>query len=176
MGVPCIVLAVNAVTPALVSQTAVRRLPRLALILFCAAYVLPGFLGREPWKVADVTAFGVMLEMAAGHSGWWHPQVLGLAVEEAGPLPYWLGASFVRWLPFLSPEFAARIPFAGLLALTLASTWYTVYQLARQPAAQPVSFAFVGVAHPKDYARALADAAGAAGVRRFVFGSSLLVH
>jgi 4-amino-4-deoxy-L-arabinose transferase-like glycosyltransferase len=141
-----------------VSQTAVRRLPRLALILFCVAYVLPGFVGREPWKVADVTAFGVMMEMAAGHSGWWQPQVLGVAVEEAGPLPYWLGAIFIRLLPFLSPEFAARIPFGLLLALTLASTWYTVYHLARQPAAQPVSFAFGGEASPKDYARALADA------------------
>jgi 4-amino-4-deoxy-L-arabinose transferase-like glycosyltransferase len=141
-----------------VSQTAVRRLPRLALILFCVVYVLPGFLGREPWKVADVTAFGVMLEMAAGHSGWWAPQVLGMAVEEAGPLPYWLGAVFIRMLPFVSPELAARVPFALLLALTLVSTWYTVYNLARQPAAQPVSFAFGGEASPKDYARAMADA------------------
>ena len=140
------------------SQTAVRRLPRLALILFCVAYVLPGSLGREPWKVADVTAFGVMLEMAAGHSGWWAPQVLGIAVEEAGPLPYWLGAVFIKLLPFLSPEFAARLPFGLLLALTLVSTWYTVYHLARLPAAQPVSFAFGGEASPKDYARAVADA------------------
>jgi 4-amino-4-deoxy-L-arabinose transferase-like glycosyltransferase len=149
---------VNLVTPALVSQTAVRRLPRLALILFCVAYVLPGFLGREPWKAADVTAFGVMLEMAAGNSGWWDPQVLGIAVEEAGPLPYWLGAVFIKLLPFLSPEFAARIPFGLMLALTLVSTWYTVYHLARQPAAQPLSFAFGGEASPKDYARAVADA------------------
>lgn len=148
----------NLVTPALVSQTAVRRLPRLALILFCVAYVLPGFLGREPWKAADVTAFGVMLEMAAGNSGWWSPQVLGIAVEEAGPLPYWLGAVFIKLLPFLSPEFAARIPFGLLLALTLVCTWYTVYHLARQPAAQPLSFAFGGEASPKDYARAVADA------------------
>ena len=135
-----------------------RRLPRLALILFCVAFVLPGFLGREPWKVADVTAFGVMMEMAAGHSGWWQPQVLGIAVEEAGPLPYWLGALFIKLLPFVSPEFAARLPFGLMLALTLVSTWYTVYHLARQPAAQPVSFAFGGEAHPKDYARAVADA------------------
>lgn len=148
----------NAVTPALVSQTAVRRLPRLALILFCVAYVLPGFLGREPWKAADVTAFGVMLEMALGHSGWWAPQVLGVAVEEAGPLPYWLGAAFIKLLPFVSPAFAVRIPFGLLLALTLVSTWYTVYHLARQPAAQPLSFAFGGEASPKDYARAVADA------------------
>lgn len=148
----------NQPTPAIVTQSAVRRLPRIALILFCAAYVLPGFLGREPWKNADVSAFGVMLEMAAGHSGWWSPQVLGVAVEETGPLPYWLGAAFIKLLPFLSPDFAVRVPFALLLALTLASTWYTVYHLARQPAAQPVQFAFGGEANPTDYARALADA------------------
>ena len=148
----------NQPTPAIVTQSAVRRLPRIALFLFCVAYVLPGFLGREPWKNADVSAFGVMLEMAAGHSGWWSPQVLGLAVDEGGPLPYWLGAGFIRLLPFFSPEFAARIPFALLLALTLTCTWYTVYHLARQPAAQPVAFAFGGEANPTDYARALADA------------------
>ena len=155
---PCIFCAVNTSTPAIVSQSAVRRLPRLALILFCVAYVLPGFLGREPWKNADVTAFGVMLEMAAGHSSWWQPQVLGVAAEEAGPLPYWLGALFIKLLPFLSADIAARLPFGMLLALTLVCTWYAVYQLARQPAAQPVSFAFGGEAQPTDYARAMADA------------------
>ena len=148
----------NQPTPAIVTQSAVRRLPRIALFLFCVAYVLPGFLGREPWKNADVSAFGVMLEMAAGHSGWWSPQVLGVAVEETGPLPYWLGAVFIKLLPFLSAEFAVRVPFALLLALTLVCTWYTVYHLARQPAAQPVAFAFGGEANPTDYARALADA------------------
>jgi 4-amino-4-deoxy-L-arabinose transferase-like glycosyltransferase len=154
----CIFVAVNPATPAIVSQSAVRRLPRLALVLFCVAYVLPGFLGREPWKNDDVTAFGVMLEMATGHGGWWHPQVLGLAVEEAGPLPYWLGALGIKLFPFLSTDLAARVPFGLLLALTLTSTWYTVYQLARQPAAQPVIFAFGGEASPTDYARAMADA------------------
>lgn len=149
----------NLSTPAIVAQSAVRRLPRLALILFCVAYVLPGFLGREPWKQADVAAFGVMLEMAAGHSSWWQPQVLGMPVDGAGPLPYWLGAVFIKLLPFLSAEVAARIPFAALLALTLACTWYAVYHLARQKSAQPVAFAFGGEAHPVDYARALADAA-----------------
>jgi 4-amino-4-deoxy-L-arabinose transferase-like glycosyltransferase len=136
----------------------VRRLPRLALILFCVAYVLPGFIGREPWKSADVSAFGVMLEMAAGRTGWWNPQILGLAADEAGPLPYWLGALFIWLLPFVPADFAARVPFGLLLALALVATWHTVYRLARQPAAQPVSFAFGGEAHPTDYARAMADA------------------
>jgi 4-amino-4-deoxy-L-arabinose transferase-like glycosyltransferase len=149
---------VNPANPAIVSQSAVRRLPRLALLLFCVAYVLPGFIGREPWKSADVAAFGVMLEMAAGRTGWWDPQMLGLAAEEAGPLPYWLGAFFIRLLPFVPADLAARVPFGLLLALALTATWRTVYRLARQPAAQPVSFAFGGEAHPTDYARAMADA------------------
>lgn len=144
--------------PALVTQSAVRRLPRLALVLFCLAYVLPGFLGREPWKNADVSALGVMLEMAAGHSSWWSPQVLGVAAEVSGPLPYWLGAGLIQALPFMPADYAVRLGFALLLGLTLVNTWYTVYHLARQKLAQPVAFAFGGEASPTDYARTLADA------------------
>lgn len=145
-------------TPAIVPQSAVRRLPRLALLLLGLAYVLPGFLGREPWKNLDVAAFGAMMEMARGSSSWWQPQVLGASAEVAGPLPYWLGAWAIRLLPFLSPELAVRIPFALLLALTLVCTWYASYHLARQSSAQPVAFAFGGEANPTDYARAMADA------------------
>ena len=148
----------NTANPAIVPQSAVRRLPRLALLLCCVAYVLPGFVGREPWKNVDVAAFGVMWDMARGGS-WWHPQVLGVPAEMTGPLPYWLGALFIRALPFLDADIAARVPFALLLALTLVCTWYAVYHLARQPGAQPVAFAFGGEADPIDYARTLADAA-----------------
>lgn len=148
----------SSATPAIVPQSAVRRLPRPILLLFCLAYVLPGFLGREPWKNYDVAALGAMLDMAQGRSGWWQPQVLGVPADVPGPLPYWLGAIFIKALPFLSADLAARVPFALLLAMTLACTWYAVYHLARQTSAQPVAFAFGGEADPIDYARALADA------------------
>ena len=102
----------NQPTPAIVAQGAVRRLPRIALWLFCAAYVLPGFIGREPWKSADMTSFGYMLELAHGASGWLHPQLLGLPPETDGPLPYWLGAWALQAAPsWIAPAFAARIPF-----------------------------------------------------------------
>ena len=148
----------NQPTPAIVTQAAVRRLPRWALLLFCAAYVLPGFLGREPWELADVAAFGAMLEMATGMGQWLQPGVLGQPLADPALLPYWLGALAIQALPFLEPASAARLPFIALLAITLAAVWYTVYHLARQPAALPVAFAFGGEAHPTDYARALADA------------------
>ena len=149
----------NHPSPAIVAQAAVRRLPRLALLLFCLAYLVPGFVGREPWKNDDVAAFGVMLGMAQGHVSWWEPHILGQALETPALLPYWLGAWAIQALPFLSAEAASRVPFLMLLGLTLVGTWYAAYQLARQPQAQPVSFAFGGEASPTDYARALADAA-----------------
>ena len=135
-----------------------RRLPRPALLLFCLAFVLAGFVGRAPWKTADLTAFGYMLELARGHSDWLAPRLMGLPLELDGLLPYWLGAWAIQCAPsWLAPDFAARIPFIALLAVSLLATWYGTYFLARSPSAQPVAFAFGGEALPADYARAIAD-------------------
>lgn len=148
----------NKPTPAIVAQSAVHRLPRLALVLFCAAYVLPGFIGREPWKNADMMALGYMWELAQGRASWLDPTLLGNPPEFDALLPYWLGAWAMQLAPgWMAPDFAARLPYIALLVLTLVSTWYAVYYLARTPQAQPVPFAFGGEAHPTDYARAIAD-------------------
>ncbi len=148
----------NKPSPAIIAQSAVRRLPRLALLLFCVAYVLPGFLGRGPWKNEDISAFGVMRELAANPGNWLQPQLLGQVTGFDALMPYWLGALAIKGLPFLDPAFAVRIPFGLLLALSLLATWYGIYYLARSPQAQPVAFAFGGEAGPVDYARAIADA------------------
>jgi hypothetical protein len=113
-------------SPAIVAQEAVRRLPRKPLLLLCAVYVLAGFVGREPWKSADIAGFGMLFDV--------------------------IGTSDAAWL---ITRFAAAL----LLTLTLVTTWYSMYYLARRDAAQPVPFAFGGEAKPTDYARALADGA-----------------
>jgi len=148
----------NIPSPALVTQSAVRRLPRWALVLFSVLYVLPGFIGRESWKVADASGFGVMLSIARGESLWAAPSIFGQLPDTAALLPYWLGAISIQLFAIFDPEFAARIPFAMLLGLTMAGVWYSVYQLAHLPMAQPVVFAFGGQAKRPDYARAMADA------------------
>ena len=144
-------------SPAIVAQRAVKRLPRLALWLFCAAYVLPGFLGRGPWKHDDVTTLGYMATLARGASDWMRPALGGFTQADV-LLPYWLGAWAMRlapaWLPL---DVVARLPFMALLMLALSATWYGTYYLARSPMAQPVAFAFGGEARPTDYARAVAD-------------------
>ena len=152
------ILSSSPPTPAVVTQSAVRRLPRVALWLFCLAYVLPGFVGRDPWRNADLAAFGMMRELALGNTSWWSITMLGRGPELPALLPYWLGAWAMQLAPGWVPaDFAARVPFALLLGLTLLATWYAVYYLARREAAQPVPFAFGGEAQPTDYARAIAD-------------------
>ena len=148
----------NKPSPAIIAQSAVRRLPRLALLLFCLAYVLPGFFGRSPWKNEDIATFGVMRELASSAGNWLAPQLLGQVNGFDALAPYWLGAIAIKCMPFLDPAHAVRIPFGLLLVMTLLATWYAVYYLARSPQAQPVAFAFGGEASPTDYARAMADA------------------
>ena len=164
----------NQPTPAIVSQLAARRLPRWVLLLVGLIYILPGLLGREPWRHGDLAAFGVMLDMAHGSGDWLQPRVLGEPAEIQAWLPYWLGALAIKLLPFVPAALAVRLPFALLLGLTLVGTWYATYYLARLPAAQPVAFAFGGEAKPVDYARALADTALLALVASL--GLALLSH
>jgi 4-amino-4-deoxy-L-arabinose transferase-like glycosyltransferase len=152
---------VNQPTPAIVAQSAVRRLPRLALLLLCAAYLLPGLVGRGPWKSADITSFGYMAELARNTEGiarWFDPLLLGLRPETPALIPYWIGAWAIKIAPsWVHPDLAVRIAFALLLWGTFTATWYAVYYLARTSRAQPVAFAFGGEARPTDYARAIAD-------------------
>ena len=148
----------NQPTPAIVAQSAVRRIPRLALLLFCVAYVIPGFIGREGWKNADMAALGFMWQLASGTADWLSPTLLGASPEQPALLPYWLGAWAIQLAPsWVAPDFAARVPFGMLLAVALMASWYGIYYLARSPQAQPVPFAFGGEALPTDYARAIAD-------------------
>ena len=149
----------NSPKPALVTVRGARRLPRVPLLLLCAAYLLPGLVGRDPWRNADVTAFGQMVAIAEGRTPWWAPMLGGLPADTA-LLPHWLGAAFILMgQGWLDPALAARVPFALLLALSLSLTWYTTFHLARTDAAQPVPFAFGGEAEPINYARAVADGA-----------------
>lgn len=147
-------------SPALVTQKSVQPLPRWALLLLCAAYVLPGVFGRDPWKNADIASFGQMWSLALGDATWFNLQIGGVPPSSGGVLPYWLGGLFI-WLTqgWLDPALAARIPFALALAGVLALTWYATYHLAHTEAARPLPLAFGGEAQPRDYARAMADGA-----------------
>lgn len=122
------------------------------------AFIGAGFIGRDAWRSADLSALGFMAALTRGEASWLHPAVLGMKPEFPALLPYWLGAWLLQVTPSdWAPDFWVRIPFALLLTLAFIGTWYGSYYLARTPAAQPVAFAFGGEAKPTDYARAMAD-------------------
>jgi hypothetical protein len=126
---------VNLPTPAIVAQSAVRRLPRPALLLLCVVYVLAGFWDRAPWKSQDLEALGYMLQLAQPALGetanWFKPSLLGQHDPQLALLPFWLGAGFLQWAPAGWEVAFSRLPFIGMLGLTLAATWYAVYAMAR---------------------------------------------
>jgi hypothetical protein len=145
--------------PALVTQRGARALPRLALLALVAAYLLPGVFGRDPWRNADLAAFGQMVALAEGRSPWLAPTLGGVA-GHAALLPQWWGGGFIALLaPWVDAPLAARLGFALLLALALALTWAATRHLALTDAAQPLPFAFGGEADPAAYATTIADAA-----------------
>ena len=79
--------------PALVTERAAKPLPRWILWLFCAAYVLPGLLGRSPWKNGDLIAYGYMDALAQGLSSWSAPTLAGVrsvghAIKNQSGIPF----------------------------------------------------------------------------------------
>ena len=149
----------NVTTAPWVTRREVAPLPRLALLAFCALWLLPGMVGRDPWRQMDVSSFGVMLAMSEGRIAWWAPALGGVPVD-AALLPHWIGALAIQGLgAMLGSVMAVRIAFAAIVMIAMAGIWYATFHLARTEAAQPVPMPFGGEAPAVDYARALADGA-----------------
>jgi 4-amino-4-deoxy-L-arabinose transferase-like glycosyltransferase len=146
--------------PVRLPAAATLALPRWALYALGLLYILPGLIGRDPWK-EDAASFGIMWTMAHGSvSDWLLPNIAGLPSPEEGPLAFWLGALCIKlfgWL--LGDVLAARMSTIGIFVLGTVSLWQTAFRLGRRAEAQPLRLAFGGQPEPDDYGRTLADTA-----------------
>ena len=149
--------------PFIVTEIEAGKLPRWGLLLLCVLYVLPGFVGRDPWRTEDAAGFGIALTMGRGGlSDWLMPNIAGDMVPAHGPLPYWIAGAFARlgspWAPdaLFTEHAMVRLATVLLLAATLALVWYASFALARRPGVQP-SDPFGASATSTDFARAIAD-------------------
>jgi 4-amino-4-deoxy-L-arabinose transferase-like glycosyltransferase len=146
--------------PVRLPAAATLALPRWALIVLGLLYILPGLIGRDPWKT-DAASFGIMWTMAHGtFNDWLYPNIAGMASAEEGPLAFWLGAACIKlfgWL--LGDPLAARVSTIGIFVLGTSSLWFTAFHLGRRAEAQPLRLAFGGQPEPDDYGRTLADTA-----------------
>jgi 4-amino-4-deoxy-L-arabinose transferase-like glycosyltransferase len=146
--------------PVRLPAAATLALPRWALFVLGLLYILPGLIGRDPWK-DDAGSFGIMWTMAnGGLSDWLAPNIAGLPVADEGPLAFWLGALCIKLFGWLLGDLnAARISTIAFFVTGTVSVWYTAFHLGRRPEAQPLRLAFGGQPEPDDYGRTLADAA-----------------
>ena len=152
-------------SPARLTASSTLKLPRWALFLMCLLYILPGLVGRDPWKSEDAAGFGVMWTMAtgAGFGGttdWLVPNVAGAPIVEAGPLMFWVGALCIQLFGWaVDAAHAARLATVLFFLVAVTGIWYATYLIGRRSAAQPVALAFGGQPEARDYGRVLADGA-----------------
>ena len=72
--------------PFILTELQAGKLPRWGLLLLCALYVIPGLLGRDPWRVADAADFGVSYTLIKGHfADWLLPNLAGEPSHDRGP-------------------------------------------------------------------------------------------
>jgi 4-amino-4-deoxy-L-arabinose transferase-like glycosyltransferase len=146
--------------PVRLPAAATLALPRWAIFGLGLLYILPGLIGRDPWK-DDAGSFGIMWTMAHGSlNDWLLPNIAGLPFADEGPLAFWFGALCIKlfgWL--LGDVMAARVSTIGIFVTGALSVWYTAFHLGRRADAQPLRLAFGGQPEPNDYGRTLADTA-----------------
>ena len=95
--------------PFLVTEPEAGRLPRLALIALILLYVLPGFVGRDPWRTGDAIGFGIAHAMVSGGARQWLlPEVAGSPVTDAAPLAYWFAAAIAACSAGLATSFSCH--------------------------------------------------------------------
>lgn len=154
----------------IITSTQARKLPRWGLLLLCALYILPGLLGRDPWRVDDAAGFGIAFTMYQGALiDWLVPNVAGQTLPGQGPLPFALAASFAWFMDLIAPALEAVIPglevtphlsvrLAAAIGLTvmLSAMWRAMYLLAKRPGITPIDPLGAG-ASTTDFARAIAD-------------------
>ncbi|MFZ6779990.1 ArnT family glycosyltransferase [Undibacterium sp. Ji83W] len=147
--------------PVRLPAAATVALPRWGIIALCLLYILPGLIGRDPWKGDDAAGFGIMWTMAHGTlADWLWPHIVGLPMPEEGPLAFWLGAICIKLFGWLVGEpMAARLSTGVSFLLGSLSVWYATYLLGRRPEAQPLKLAFGGQPEARDFGRTLADGA-----------------
>jgi 4-amino-4-deoxy-L-arabinose transferase-like glycosyltransferase len=116
----------------------------LALIAFCALYLLPGLVGHDPWKNEDAMHFGVAFSMLDG-GGWLVPQLAGEPWFGSPPLYYWIAAILGKVFGLVMPlHDAARLASGLFVGIMLICLWGAARLLIGHEAARGAVLIAVG--------------------------------
>ena len=94
----------------------------LLVVLLCAAWLLPGLIGHDPWKPDEAYTFGVIYQLLQGGS-WLVPTLAGEPFLDKPPLFHLIAAACARIFSFVLPlHDAARLATGLWMALTFFFT------------------------------------------------------
>ena len=97
-------------------------------VILCAAWILPGLIGHDPWK-SESTTFGIIYSMLQ-EGNWLLPAVAGIPNNDYPPLYYWVAAAMAKiFSPILPLHDGARLATALFIAVTLIYTNKTAKRL-----------------------------------------------
>lgn len=86
--------------------------------IICAAWILPGLIGHDPWKSDDAVTFGTVLELLR-YGNWAAPHIAGIPYTEYPPLYTWLAAlTATLFSPVLPLHDGARLATGLCMAVT----------------------------------------------------------
>jgi 4-amino-4-deoxy-L-arabinose transferase-like glycosyltransferase len=91
-------------------------------LIICAAWLLPGLIGHDPWKPDEAIAMGIVYSMLSDSSlqSWLVPNIAGDTASDFPPLYYWAAALTAKFLSFVLPlHDGARIASGAFMAITL---------------------------------------------------------
>lgn len=98
-------------------------------VCICAAWIVPGLLGHDPWKPDEAYTFGLVYHILQG-GGWVIPMLAGEPFVEQPPLFVLTAALFAQLFAFLFPVHdGARLASGFYIALACAFTACTGREL-----------------------------------------------
>lgn len=141
--------------------------------LLLAAFLLPGVIGRDPWKVDD--ALGISIAWGTQEGNGLLPRLAGEPYFEDGPLFYWVAGALGSALEFMVPfHDGARI---AAMLFVLAALWFVrlaARELYGEPQGQLSMLALLGCLGLFVHAHeASADTAMLAGVAATYYGIAI---
>lgn len=99
----------------------------LAVCGLCLLWMVPGLLGRDPWKPEEAYIFGVVHEMLSSGQ-WWIPHLAGEPFLRHPPLYHWTAAGAGKIVPLLPEHDAVRLVNLLYGAITL---WFLSITVGR---------------------------------------------
>lgn len=139
------------IQPRIGQPQAALPLPGPWLWLLCAAWLLAGTIGHDPWKTDDAIHLGVVFSFLRD-GGWLIPKIAGEAWAGTAPLYHWAAAALAWTLQALLPlHDAARLAttlFGAVTLVALGGTARTLYDREAGLAAPLLAIGTVGLLIP----------------------------